>query len=84
MVSESKKTQKDLEDYLNRVSSALAKERSKRNLTYEQLAELSGISRFGISKIEKGSRNPSLYTIHKLCKGMDIPTDEFIKKLKLK
>jgi len=51
--------------------------RRKNNLTIEQLAYQSGISKGGLSEIERNMKEPKLYTILKLCSGLGITMKEF-------
>ena len=49
---------------------ALIDARTKKNMTQKELAEVTGISQSNISKIENGSRNPSLAMLKKLAAGL--------------
>jgi len=51
---------------------AMIDARKKTGLTQSQLAEKAGISQGDISKIETGNANPSLNTLKRLAKGMDM------------
>jgi ribosome-binding protein aMBF1 (putative translation factor) len=51
---------------------ALIDARKKLGLTQQQLAERTKINQADISKIEKGISNPSLNTLKKLAKGMNM------------
>ena len=51
-----------------RIGSQLASIRRKRGLTQEQLAELSGLNRVNIAKIENGRYNVSIDILNKICK----------------
>lgn len=51
-----------------RIGSQLASIRRKRRLTQEQLAELSGLNRVNIAKIENGRYNVSIDILNKICK----------------
>ncbi len=62
---------------------ALVDARSSLNLTQKELAERTGINQADISKIENGTRNPSLKLLKKLADGMDMVLKiEFIPKQK--
>ncbi len=62
---------------------AIVVARNSRNLTQQQLAELTGINQTDISKIENGTRNPSLNMIKRLADGMDMRLElNFIPKSK--
>ena len=49
---------------------ALIDARKSRKLTQKQLSERTGITQADISRIENGTRNPSLEMIKRLAKGM--------------
>jgi len=51
---------------------ALLNVRKEKNLTQKQLSELTGINQADISKIERGTANPSLRTLQRLATGMDM------------
>ena len=51
--------------------------RKKRGLTSEQLAYASGISKGGLSEIERNIKEPKIHTILKLCVGLNITLKEF-------
>ena len=51
---------------------ALVDARIASNLTQKQLAELSGVNQSDISKIENGTRNPSIRLLQKLAAGMNM------------
>lgn len=63
---------------------ALVDARISRNLTQKQLAEKTGIHQADISKLENGTRNPSLNLLKRLADGMDMVLKiEFIPKKQL-
>ena len=51
---------------------ALAKARAKTGMTQKELSEKSGVMQSEISRIENGNGNPSLKTLRKLAKGMNM------------
>ena len=51
--------------------------RLQHNLTIEQLAYQSGISKGGLSEIERNMKEPRAYTIFKICVGLGISIDYF-------
>jgi len=51
---------------------AMIEARKATGLTQSQLAERAGISQGDISKIETGNANPSLNTLKRLAKSMDM------------
>ncbi|MCI6878810.1 MAG: helix-turn-helix transcriptional regulator [Solobacterium sp.] len=64
-----KKEYDDLEPEYD-IINAMIKVRKERGLTQKQLSELTGISQADISRIENGTRNPSLEMIKRLATGM--------------
>lgn len=52
------------------IINAMIKARKEQGLTQKQLSELTGISQADISRIENGTRNPSLGMIKRLAAGM--------------
>ena len=63
---------------------AIVDARTSRNLTQKELAERTGINQADISKLENGTRNPSLNLLKRLADGMDIMLElKFIPKPKL-
>lgn len=62
---------------------AIVDARTSQNLTQKQLAERTGINQADISKLENGTRNPSVNLLKRLAEGMDmILKIEFIPKKK--
>lgn len=51
---------------------AIVDARTSQNLTQKQLAEKTGIHQADISKLENGTRNPSLNLLKRLAEGMDM------------
>lgn len=51
--------------------------RVKYNLTQEQLAYNSGISKGGLSEIERNMKEPRMFTITKICSALGISVKEF-------
>lgn len=62
---------------------AIVDARVSQNLTQKELAEKTGINQADISKLENGTRNPSLKLLQRLADGMGmILKIEFIPKSK--
>ena len=62
---------------------AIVDARISQNLTQKQLAERTGINQADISKLENGTRNPSLKLLKRLADGMDMVLKiEFVPKAK--
>ena len=63
---------------------ALIDARTTKQLTQKQLAEKTGIHQADISKIENGTRNPSINLLKRLADGMDMVLKiEFVPKQKI-
>ena len=60
---------------------AIVDARNSQNLTQKELAERTGINQADISKLENGTRNPSVRLLQKLAEGMDMTLKiEFVPK----
>lgn len=65
------------------VIKAIVDARISRNLTQKELAQRTGINQADISKLEHGTRNPSINLLKRLAEGMDMALKiEFIPKQK--
>ena len=54
--------------------------RKQNNLTQEQLANKSGISRISIVRYESGESEPNLSNITKLCKALSVTVSDLISE----
>lgn len=54
------------------IISALIEARNKQNLTQKQLAKITGIDQGNISRLEKGTLNPSIKTLKRLADGLNM------------
>ena len=60
---------------------AIVDARTSQNLTQKELAERTGINQADISKLENGTRNPSVNLLKRLAEGMDMALRiEFVPK----
>lgn len=55
------------------VATNLKRIRDEKHVTLEELAKSSGVSKGMLSQIEKGTTNPTINTLWKICTGLDIP-----------
>lgn len=79
---EFKKEYEDLQPEFD-IIRALIEARKEQNLTQKELAQRTGITQANISKIENGTRNPSLEMLKRLADGMNTRLRiEFIPKNK--
>src|SRR2546429_9211786 len=53
--------------------------REKAGLTQPALADLAGMNRFGIAKLEQGVTKPSWETVVALCKTLGVSCDAFMQ-----
>lgn len=54
---------------------AMIEARTSQNLTQKQLAEKTGIAQTEISRLENGTRNPSIKLLQRLAEGMGMVLD---------
>lgn len=65
------------------VIQALIDARKQQNITQKELSERTGITQADISRIENGTRNPSLAMLKRLAKGIGMQLKvEFIPQVK--
>ena len=65
------------------VMRAIVDARTSQNLTQKELSERTGINQADISKLENGTRNPSLNLLKRLADGMDMMLElKFVPKPK--
>ena len=63
---------------------AIVDARTSQNLTQKELAERTGINQADISKLENGTRNPSVNLLKRLADGMGMALKiEFVPKQKV-
>ena len=53
--------------------------RLKKKLSQGDVARILGVHRSYISGLERGRRNPSLLTVHKVAKALGVSTNELMK-----
>lgn len=68
---EFKKEWEDIQPEMD-VIRAIMEARISQNMTQKELAERTGINQADISKLENGTRNPSLKLLKRLADGMDM------------
>lgn len=60
---------------------AIVEARTSQNITQKELAERTGINQADISKLENGTRNPSINLLKRLAEGMGMALKiEFVPK----
>lgn len=65
-------------DSLASIGSRLCDERARRDLTLDQLAELSGLSKAHLSRLESGERQPSIATLFDLSGALGVPVSTLL------
>ena len=60
--------------------SKLAQARRKRGLSQDRLAELSGVSRVTISRIESGKESPRVQTVYRLARVLKVRVTDILEK----
>ncbi|KIL51422.1 hypothetical protein KP77_09340 [Jeotgalibacillus alimentarius] len=66
------------DQFTKQVGKILRKLRKERELTLENLADLTGVSKLTLGKIERGEANPSLAIIWKVANGLRIPISSLL------
>jgi transcriptional regulator with XRE-family HTH domain len=61
---------------------SLKEERARQGLSQQRLAEMAGISRTGQRHIESLETNPTLYSLLKIAKAMDLNLCDILGKLR--
>ena len=61
------------DEVTHRVAINLREQRRKRDLTLDQLAQITGVSRAGLSQIETCSTNPTLGMLWRIAAGLGVP-----------
>ena len=80
---EFKKEYEDIQPEMD-VIRAIVDARTKCHMTQEELAQRTGINQADISKLENGTRNPSINLLKRLAAGMDMVLKiEFVPKQKV-
>lgn len=69
------------ERIFHRIRVRLTAARKDRGWSQEKLAARSGIDRVAIGYIEQGRRNPTLPTLYRLCRALDLPLEKLLKNL---
>jgi transcriptional regulator with XRE-family HTH domain len=69
----------DLEQaVVDTVVARLVEKRIKKRISQNRLAELTGLSRSGIRHLEAGETNPTLYTLLKIARVLDVKLGRII------
>ncbi len=63
---------------LNQISSNLSRIRKQQRYTQRAVAELAGLNPNYYAKVERGDGMPSLKTIHKLAKALEVTATDIV------
>ncbi|MEN2742503.1 helix-turn-helix transcriptional regulator [Microbacterium sp. X-17] len=66
------------EPALGRLAVRMAELRRQRGLTYEQLAEASGLSRRGVIALERGERAGEMRSWYLVARALDVSFGDFV------
>ena len=66
------KAYEEIQPEMNVMIRAIIDARISQNITQKELAERTGIAQTEISKLENGTRNPSIKLLQRLAEGMDM------------
>jgi len=66
-------------DEAQKLGDNLKRIRTERGISQSDIAKSLGVSRGFVSNIENGKRNPTLATISRLAKAINVPTEELFK-----
>lgn len=66
------------------IAKNLVKLRKTRNLTLDQVSELTGVSKAMLGQIEKGKSTPTVTTLWKIANGLQVSFSVFLKEDKPK
>ncbi|WP_283657915.1 helix-turn-helix transcriptional regulator [Paenibacillus sp. RC343] len=61
------------------IGGVLKKYRKEKNMSLDDLAELTGVSKLTLGNIERGDTNPTLAIIWKISKGISLPLLALLK-----
>lgn len=72
----------DRED-VERIIAKFSSIREEKNLSYDRLAEASGLSRETPRMVETGQSTPTILTCLRLCRGMQVKLSDVLRELGL-
>ena len=72
-------TQMKFSEQMLQVGEQIKKSRLKKNISQVQLAQLCNMQKASISRLEAGQSNPTLFTVHKIAKALEVPLSQFFQ-----
>ena len=70
-------------DLTTEVGSRIRYHRKEHKLSQEELAERSGLHPSYIGQLERGIKKPTIDSLYKITKGMDLSISDFLKDLEI-
>ncbi len=70
-------------DITAEIGSRIRHHRRERKLSQEKLAEKSGLHPSYIGQLERGEKKPTIDSLYKITKGMDLSVSDFLKDLEI-
>lgn len=77
------KTMKETE-FLNKIGTNIKSIRMQRSLSQVDLAYTCGFDKASMSRIESGKANPTVLTLYKISKALDVPINQLCLDISLK
>jgi len=65
------------EDFLDKLAKRIAELRKSKSMTQERLAAEAGIDRVALANIETCKRRPTVTTVYKISRALEIPLADF-------
>ena len=62
-----------------KVGKRIAELRKEKNISQQELAAICNFEKSNLSRLEAGRVNPTLLTLEKICKGLDVGISELFK-----
>jgi transcriptional regulator with XRE-family HTH domain len=73
--------QASIDEVYNRLGKRIVETRNSKGISQEKLAIISGIDRSHMGFIEQGRRRPTLATLFKIARALDLSLEELFKAL---
>lgn len=73
------KSATQIDKLYSEIGNRIVEARRKANISQEQLAYSSGIDRSHMGFIEQGRRKPTVSTLFRICKALDIQLEDLFK-----
>ena len=67
-------------DFYSRLGAAIRRERFALGISQKELAKRSGLHRNFVSDLERGARNPTVGSIHKVAEALQLPVAKLFEQ----